>query len=101
MVRFTDGSEYALKLPSAQQSGIKVRLPDYTVESETDEIDVLIDFNVEESFVTRGNPSSQNFQGFLFKPVLEVESFQIIEPDDSDDDTEDDGSDDGDSGSEG
>ncbi len=79
MVRFFDGSEYALKLPSAQQSGIKVRLPDYALDSDADEIDVLIDFNVERSFVTRGNPDSATFKGFLFKPVLEVESFEIVD----------------------
>lgn len=88
MVRFRDGSEYALKLPSAQQSGIKIRLPDYRVDDESDVIDVLIDFNVERSFVTRGNPASANFQGFLFKPVLEVESFEILDRGSSDDGTE-------------
>lgn len=76
-VRFTDGSVYGLKLPSAQKSGIKVRLPDYTVGGETDEIDVLIDFDVERSFVTRGNPGSAGFQGFLFKPVRKVKSFEV------------------------
>ena len=74
-VRFTDGTVYGLKLPSAQQSGIKVALPDYTAD-ENGEIDVLLDFDVERSFVTRGAPDSANFQGFLFKPVLEVKSFQ-------------------------
>ena len=103
MVRFKDGTEYDLKLPSAQQSGIKVRLPDYSVESEDGEIDVLIDFNLERSFVTRGNPGSDNFRGFLFKPVLEVESFEVLGSDgsgddDSDDDQDADGSD-GDDGS--
>ena len=74
-VRFFDGTAYPLRLPSAQQSGIKVALPDYNVD-EDGEIDVLLDFDVERSFVTRGNPGSANFQGFLFKPVLRVESFQ-------------------------
>ena len=98
MVRFRDGSEYALKLPSAQKNGIKVRLPDYAVESDAEEIDVLIDFDVEKSFVTRGNPGSPNFQGFLFKPVLEVESFEVAEPGDdagSDEDRSDDSGSDG------
>ncbi len=76
-VRFFDGSTFPLRLPSAQQSGIKVRLPDYEATTDGEDIDVLIDFNVERSFVTRGNPNSANFQGFLFKPVLEVESFEV------------------------
>ncbi len=82
-VVFSDGSRYALKLPSAQQSGIKVTLPDYEVGEADGEIDVLIDFNVEESFVTRGNPGSQDFQGFLFKPVLKVKNFQVVPADDA------------------
>jgi len=77
-VRFTDGQVFALKLPSAQQSGIKVTLPEGAFLT-GDDVDVLIDFNVERSFVTRGNPGSAGFQGFLFKPVLEVESFEVAE----------------------
>jgi len=78
-VRFTDGTVYALKLPSAQQSGIKVVLPEYDAsEADGEAIDVLIDFDVEQSFVARGNPSAPGFQGFLFKPHLEVESFQVV-----------------------
>ena len=74
-VVFTDGREFDLKLPSAQQSGVKVMLPEF--EAEGDNVDVLIDFNVEKSFVVRGNVNSDNFNGFLFKPVLEVESFTV------------------------
>ena len=75
-VRFLDGTTYPLKLPSAQQSGIKIALPAY--EAPDGDIDLLIDFDVERSFVTRGNPEGPNFQGFLFKPVLEVESFEVL-----------------------
>ena len=82
MVLFKDGSEYDLKLPSAQQSGIKVALPAYDLSEagEDDVIDVLVDFNLEESFVTRGTPGSDNFNGFIFKPVLQLESFEILAP---------------------
>ena len=75
-VRFLDGTTYPLKLPSAQQSGIKIALPAY--EAPDGDIDLLIDFDVERSFVTRGNPEGPSFQGFLFKPVLEVESFEVL-----------------------
>lgn len=74
-VVFNDGREFGLKLPSAQQSGIKVMLPEFEADGEV--VDVLIDFNVEKSFVVRGNPDSANFAGFLFKPVLEVETFEV------------------------
>ena len=92
-VRFADGSVYDLKLPSAQQSGIKVALPTYDADVAADgEIDVLIDFDVEKSFVTRGNPAAPGFQGFLFKPVLEVESFQVVETSEDDETEGEDGS---------
>lgn len=97
-VRFTDGSAYPLKLPGARQSGVKVPLPAYAVDGDG-EVDVLIDFDVEKSFVTRGNPAAPGFQGFLFKPVLEVESFDVTDrPDDEpDDDDSNEGSDEGES----
>ena len=85
-VRFADGSVYDLKLPSAQQSGIKVTLPDYDFDTTDGEIDVLVDFDVEKSFVTRGNPAAPGFQGFLFRPVLEVEAFDVVAVDDGNDD---------------
>ena len=74
-VVFHDGQEFPLKLPSAQQSGIKVMLPEFEADGEN--VDVLIDFDVEKSFVVRGNIDSANFNGFLFKPVLEIESFEV------------------------
>ena len=85
-VVFTDGSRYDLKLPSAQRSGIKIKLPAYELGG--DEIDLLLDFNVEESFVTRGNPAKAGFQGFLFKPVLKVKGFKVDDRE-SDDDSDD------------
>ena len=91
-VVFTDGREFRLKLPSAQQSGIKVMLPAF--EADGEDVDVLIDFDVEKSFVVRGDLDAENFQGFLFKPVLEVETFDVR-------DGESDGESDGDSGEEG
>lgn len=71
-VVFSDGRTFPLRVPSGQQTGIKVNLPAHRA-AESDTVDVLVDFNVEESFVVRGNPASANFQGFLFKPVLRVE----------------------------
>ena len=79
------GEVYDLKLPSAQQSGIKVKLPAYDAADLDDVVDVLVDFNVERSFVSRGTPGTANFNGFIFKPVLELESFEVVEPEDEDD----------------
>ena len=76
-VVFADGRSFPLRVPSGQQTGIKVNLPAHAAPSETDTVHVLVDFNVEESFVVRGNPASPNFQGFLFKPVLRVERLRV------------------------
>ena len=80
-VEFLDGSVYDLRLPSAQQSGVKVMLPPF--EGDGQDVDVLVDFDVEKSFVVLGNPGSPSFNGFLFKPVLEVETFDVLPPADS------------------
>ena len=94
-VVFSDGRTFPLKTPSAQRSGIKILLPTYAVDG-GDEIDLLLDFNVEESFVTRGNPQAAGFKGFLFKPVIKVQDFDVedLPAGDPDDDGE---SDDGES----
>lgn len=62
------GSTPGIKFPSASRSGIKVKLdqPVAIVEGETTE--VLIDFDIEQSFVLRGSTLLQN--GLLFKPVI-------------------------------
>jgi hypothetical protein len=76
-VVFADGRTFPLRVPSGQQSGIKVNLPAHAATSETDTVHVLVDFDVSDSFVVRGNPESPNFQGFLFKPVLRVERLEV------------------------
>ncbi len=75
-VVFADGRSFPLRVPSGQQTGIKVNLPAHTA-AEADTVDVLVDFDVSESFVVRGNPAASNFQGFLFKPVLRVERMAV------------------------
>jgi hypothetical protein len=57
-----------VSFPSAARSGIKIQLTQPMVVSANDTTTVLIDFDVANSFVLRGNTLSQ--QGLLFKPVL-------------------------------
>ena len=64
----TGGSTPGIKFPSAGQSGIKVQLAQPVAIVAGTETDLLIDFNVDQSFVLRGNSIAQN--GLLFKPVL-------------------------------
>jgi hypothetical protein len=62
------GSTPGIKFPSAGQSGIKIVLADPVKIVANTETDLLVDFNVGESFVMRGSTIEQN--GLLFKPVI-------------------------------
>src|SRR5205823_2609038 len=62
------GSTPGIKFPSAGQSGIKIVLAQPVVIVAGTETDLLVDFNVDQSFVMRGNTVDQN--GLLFKPVV-------------------------------
>lgn len=62
------GSTPGIKFPSAGQSGIKILLADPVKIVANTETDLLVDFNVGQSFVLRGNTIEQN--GLLFKPVI-------------------------------
>lgn len=64
------GANNGVKFPSGNRSGIKVNLsqPLRVVGGETTTL--LIDFDVNESFVMRGNSIAQN--GLLFKPVVKA-----------------------------
>ena len=72
-----DSTSFDLKIPSGSQTGIKVNLSNFDLQ-EADSAVVTVDFNVEESFVVRGNPSTvKDITGFIFKPVLKVESYSL------------------------
>ena len=66
-----EGETYDLKVPSGSQTGIKIFMePDLHVEGGLS-TDVLLDFNVEKSFVLKGNTKSPaGIKGFNFKPVI-------------------------------
>lgn len=66
-----EGETYSMKVPSGAQTGIKVFIePDLHVAGGLT-TDVLLDFNVERSFVLKGNTKSPaGIKGFNFKPVI-------------------------------
>ena len=68
-----DGTEMDLKVPSGTQTGIKIPLPPITVDEEGDLVVLTVDFDVEQSFVQRGNSG----MGYIFKPVLHPERLLI------------------------
>ena len=69
-VTFSDGSSsQTLKVPSGAQSGIKVNFAG-PVHIEPGTTNLLVDFDVSQNFVFRGDPSHP--KGVLFTPVLQA-----------------------------
>ncbi|HCC70899.1 MAG TPA: hypothetical protein DEQ09_07100 [Bacteroidales bacterium] len=62
---------YSMKVPSGAQTGIKIFIePAIMVEGGLT-TDLLLDFNLEESFILKGNMNSPaGIKGFNFKPVI-------------------------------
>ncbi len=59
-----------IKFPSGNRSGIKINLASPAVVAANDTTSMLLDFQVGNSFVMRGNSISRN--GLLFKPVIQA-----------------------------
>ncbi len=66
-----EGETYDLKVPSGSQTGIKIFMePDLHVSGGLT-ADVLLDFNLEKSFILKGNTKTPaGIKGFNFKPVI-------------------------------
>ena len=72
-LKVKDGDEYKVKVPSGQQTGIKIFMdPALKVVSELT-TEVVLDFNLEKSFVLKGNANTPaGIKGFNFKPVVKA-----------------------------
>ncbi|MCL6265495.1 DUF4382 domain-containing protein [Flagellimonas myxillae] len=72
-VVLTDGRVFDLKVPSGEQTGIKIFIkPGITVAGGLS-ADLLLDFDVSRSFIAKGNTKSVNgIHGFNFKPVIKA-----------------------------
>jgi hypothetical protein len=66
----TSTSSPNVTFPSASKSGIKIQLTKPVTVAEGGTTTLLVDFDVANSFVMRGNSLSQN--GLLFKPVVKA-----------------------------
>ncbi len=64
----TATSSPSVTFPSASRSGLKVNLTTPITVKTGDTVTTLVDFDVNGSFVQRGNTIAQN--GLLFKPVI-------------------------------
>jgi len=72
-LKVKEGDEYKVKVPSGQQTGIKIFMePALKVVSELT-TEVVLDFNLEKSFVLKGNANTPaGIKGFNFKPVVKA-----------------------------
>lgn len=72
-VVLNDGRDFDLKVPSGEQTGIKVFIePGLTVTGGLSS-DLLLDFDVSRSFVAKGNANTlEEINGFNFKPVIKA-----------------------------
>lgn len=72
-VVLTDGTTYDLKVPSGEQTGIKVFIkPGLTISGGLS-ADLLLDFDVSRSFVAKGDGKDlAGITGFNFKPVIKA-----------------------------
>lgn len=66
----TSTSSPSVAFPSASRSGLKIVLAAPVVVGEDGKTTMVVDFDVGNSFVMRGNSLSQN--GLLFKPVIKA-----------------------------
>lgn len=77
-VVLNDGTTFDLKVPSGEQTGIKVFVnPAIEVLSDLSS-DLLLDFDVSKSFIAKGNlVSMSGITGFNFKPVIRASNMSI------------------------
>jgi hypothetical protein len=70
-IALINGTSFLLKIPSGEQTGIKLFIePSIQVEGGLT-AELLLDFNLSQSFVVQGNPSTPaGIKGFIFKPVI-------------------------------
>lgn len=89
-VVLNDGATFDLFVPSGAQTGIKVLLPDFSVDAGGN-VTLTLDFDVSESFVVMGNPDTPaGIRGFIFKPVVRPLGLADDDPDGAEEETDDD-----------
>lgn len=72
-VVLTNGTKFDLKVPSGEQTGIKVFIDPSILVSGEVSADLLLDFDVSRSFIPKGNSKDvTGIIGFNFKPVIKA-----------------------------
>jgi hypothetical protein len=78
---FQDGTSSAvLRTPSADTSGIKVKLRDVLVVDDGQDITVTVDFNVDANFAIQTGQQAGQVSAILFTPVLAEKSIEMTAP---------------------
>jgi hypothetical protein len=65
----TDGSEPSLKVPSGK---IKLLLPNFEIEDDGDDAEILVEFDTDRSFVQAGRSGK-----YIFRPVVRTRSVEV------------------------
>lgn len=72
-VLLSDGTLHDMKVPSGEQTGIKIFMDPAIEVAGGLTSELLLDFDVSKSFVVRGNSNSPaGIKGFIFKPVIKA-----------------------------
>lgn len=72
-LKIKDGGDFSVKVPSGKQTGIKLFIEPAINVAGGLTSEVLLDFDLSNSFVMRGNLNSPHgINGFIFKPVIRV-----------------------------
>lgn len=70
-LKVKDGDTYTVKVPGGSRSGIKVFINPLVLVEEGLTTEMLLDFDLSNSFVVQGNMHSPaGIKGFIFKPVI-------------------------------
>lgn len=73
-----DGKTYELKVPSGASSGLKIFVKPEIVVAGGLTAELLLDFDVSQSFVPQGNMSSPDLvTGFIFNPVIKAANVSV------------------------
>jgi hypothetical protein len=70
-LKVRDGGDFKVKVPSGQQTGIKIFINPYLEVEGGLTSELLLDFDLSKSFVVQGNPfTPAGIKGFIFTPVI-------------------------------
>lgn len=69
-ITLNNGTQYNLKVPSGARTGLKIFINPSLMVRAGMSAQLLLDVDVNKSFVARGSMHHGNFNGFIFKPVL-------------------------------